>query len=316
MYHGEISKEIAAGLKELKKRIDAANIPSSKVDETLNIATWNVRDFGKSERSEAAIHYIAEIMGQFDLIALVELRDKLHDLARVLKILGPYWKAVYSDAIPDAGGNRERVAYIYDKRTVAFTGLAAEADATRKKVGDEYIPPKSWWRKPYIASFKSGNFDFVLITAHIRWSKSEKHRIGELQMLADWIDAKAKDKSNEDKDILLMGDFNIPSRESELFEAITSKKLKIPDALLGLEFGTDLEKKKRYDQILHCPIYKTKFTNAGGLVDFYCGDIKPLFGNMKKLDFTYQMSDHLPLWIQINTDIDGEILDQIIRQKD
>lgn len=316
MHHGEVSKEIAEGLIELKKRIASAGIPSSKVDETLNIATWNIREFGKKTRSDAAIHYIAEVLGQFDLVAVVELRDNLSDLGRVLDILGPYWKTVYSDAIPDSGGNRERVVYIYDKRTVAFTGLAAEADAPRKKVKQEYVPAISWWRAPYIASFRSGNFDFVLITAHIRWGESEKSRIVELQMLADWIDEKRKNKTNEDKDIILMGDFNIPDRESDLFKAVTSKGLQIPDKLVALELGTDLKKGKRYDQILHCPIYKNNFTNAGGIVDFYCGNIKPLFGNMKLQDFTFQMSDHLPLWIQINTDIDGFLLDQIIKSKD
>jgi hypothetical protein len=60
-----------------------------------------VREFGKVRRSEAAIHYIAEILGQFDLVSLVELRDDLTDLGRVLKILGPYWRVVYSDMIPD-----------------------------------------------------------------------------------------------------------------------------------------------------------------------------------------------------------------------
>jgi hypothetical protein len=104
---GPISKEIAKGLKELQARISASNIPSSKLDETVNIATWNIREFGKKRRSEGAIHYIAEILGQFDVISIIELRDNLTDLGRVLKILGPYWRAVYSDAIVDPGGNRE-----------------------------------------------------------------------------------------------------------------------------------------------------------------------------------------------------------------
>ena len=78
----------------LKKRIDAAKIPSSKFDETINVAIWNIRESGKSPRTDAAIHYIAEILGQFDLIALVELRDALADLGRVLPILGPRWHVV------------------------------------------------------------------------------------------------------------------------------------------------------------------------------------------------------------------------------
>jgi hypothetical protein len=45
------------------------------------------------------------VLGQFDLIGVVELRDDLTDLGRVLAILGPYWRAVYSDLIPDPGGS-------------------------------------------------------------------------------------------------------------------------------------------------------------------------------------------------------------------
>lgn len=312
MNHGKVSPEIAKGLLELKKRIERAEIPSSKIDETLNIATWNIREFGKKRRTDAAIHYIAEILGQFDLIGIVELRDNLEDLARTLKILGPYWKAVYSDMIPDAGGNRERIAYIYDKRTVTFTGLAAEANPPRKKIDGEYLPEITWWRSPYIASFRAGSFDFIVITTHIRWGANEKERIKELKLLADWVYQKSVEKYHEDKDILVMGDFNIPSIESELFKIVTSKGLMIPEALSKQTFGTNLEKNKRYDQILHLPIYKKKFTNHGGVVDFYTGGIKPLFGDMEKTKFTYQMSDHLPLWIQINTDIEGEKLEQII----
>ena len=68
MHHGTISKPIADGLLELRSRIEKGGIPSSKLDETLNLATWNIREFGKKTRSEAAIHYIAEILSQFDLI--------------------------------------------------------------------------------------------------------------------------------------------------------------------------------------------------------------------------------------------------------
>ena len=116
MFHGNVSKEIAKGLLELKERIELAKIPSSKLDETINVATWNIREFGKKRRSEAAVHYIAEILGQFDIIGVVELRDNLNDLKRVLNILGPYWRAIYSDMILDAGGTRERIAYVYDQR--------------------------------------------------------------------------------------------------------------------------------------------------------------------------------------------------------
>jgi endonuclease/exonuclease/phosphatase family metal-dependent hydrolase len=315
MFHGEISLDVAQGLKVLRDRIRSAEIPPSSLDESFNMATWNIRELGKVRRTEAAIHYMAEIINQFDIVGIVELRDDLTDLGKVLTILGRSWGAVYSDMTPDAGGNRERVAYVFDKRAVTFNGLAAEASPPRKKQGTEYLPETSWWRSPYLASFKSGNFDFVLFTTHVRWGESIAARQKEIEGLANWLDAKRNEPHCEDKDILVIGDFNIASRDDSLFKAITSKGLSIPDALLKLQFGSNLEKNKRYDQILHSPIYDKNFTNQGGVLDFYAGDHTPLFPELSKQEFTYQLSDHLPLWIQVNTDIEGFNLDQIIQRK-
>ena len=63
----------------------------------------------------------AQILGQFDLVAMVELRNDLGDLGRVLTYLGRSWDVVYSDWMDDAGRNGERVAYLYDRRAVVFT---------------------------------------------------------------------------------------------------------------------------------------------------------------------------------------------------
>ena len=91
MNHGTVSAEIAAGLLALHERIAAANIPSSKLDESINIATWNIREFGKKPRTAAAIHYIAEILGQFDLIGVRHLSITVND---GLKFLFPVFAVV------------------------------------------------------------------------------------------------------------------------------------------------------------------------------------------------------------------------------
>jgi endonuclease/exonuclease/phosphatase family metal-dependent hydrolase len=310
MNHGNISPEIAKGLKVLQGRIAKAKIPSSKLDETLNIATWNIREFGKKERSKAAIHYIAEILGQFDLISIAELRDNLTDLGRVIEVLGPYWRTIYSDALRDPGGNNERVGFIYDKRAVAFSGFAATANPPRQKVGNLYLPKFNWWREPFMASFSAGSFDFVLLAAHAQWG-TPAGRMVELRSLAEWVDLKRKEKTCEDKDLIIVGDFNIETPEQ--FAALTGKGLQIPAALKAKSFGTNLAQDKRYDQILHFPGYPENFSNQAGVVDFYAGSSKELFPELDKTAFTFQMSDHLPLWMQINTDIEGEMLDEIIR---
>lgn len=321
MEHGKLDKNTAMGLEELRKRIKSAKIPASKLDESINIATWNIREFGKVKRLTPSIHFIAEILGQFDLIAIVELRNNISDLRRVMDILGPYWDVVYSDYISDAGGNKERIGYLFDRRAVTFTGLAAEADAPRKKdaITGEYVSALSWWRKPYIASFRAGNFDFILIAAHIRWGASEQGRIPELKLLAQWIDAKKKDPYNEDNDIILMGDFNIPKENDALYKAITSngKGLQVPKAIRGIKHGSNLDRDKRYDQILHYPTYTKCFTDNAGVLDFYQGNHKKLFpgNNLDKQAFTFQLSDHLPMWIQLDVDTDAERLDQILNQR-
>jgi len=325
MFHGDISPEIARGLKVLRGRIKDANIRPSILDETLNIATWNIREFGRmrrrKRRSEAAIHYIAEILSQFDLIAIVEVRDDLTDLERVMEILGPYWRAVFSDFNSDRAGNRERIAYLYDKRVAVFTGLAAEANPPLKKnrVTKEYEPTIVWWRSPFMASFRAGNFDFIMLTVHIRWGKNDASRIPPLEKLAEWVDKRRKEKYVVDKDFIVMGDFNIPEIDDELYRAITSRGLEIPDALRGTDHGSNLARNKRYDQILHYRRHTATSKGAGGVLDFYRNDWRALFPegeypDMDDKEFTYQMSDHMPLWVQLDTWIEDEKLDQIINR--
>lgn len=58
--------------------------------------------------------------------------------------------------------------------------------------------------------------------------------------------------------------------------------------------------------------------NAGGGLDFYIDEahIKELFpAGLSLTKFTFQLSDHLPLWMQISTDIDGEKLEELIQDQ-
>jgi endonuclease/exonuclease/phosphatase family metal-dependent hydrolase len=326
MNHGDISPEIAVGLKTLQGRIKQAGTPSSKLDETINIATWNIREFGAGPRTEASLHYIAEIIGQFDLVSVVELRDDLRQLRRVLDILGPYWDVIYSDYSADPGGNHERLAFIHDTRAVTFTGLASHVVPSdrKKNAKNDYVSDINWWRPPYMASFRAGSFDFILVVAHIRWggdgTAGEAERAVELTKLANWVGAKSKEKFVTDKDLVVLGDFNVPTTNGPAFKAITSTGLQIPKALRGIT-GSNLAKNKRYDQLLHLPskVFEDAFTGQGGVLDFAANageaGLKELYNGIRGTSskgLTYELSDHLPLWIHVNTNHDGAVLDQII----
>jgi endonuclease/exonuclease/phosphatase family metal-dependent hydrolase len=321
MPYGTPPPATAAGLLELRKRIAQAAIPSSRLDESLNVATWNLREFGKKPRLEPSIYYIAEVLNQFDLIALTELRDNLDDLQRVMARLGPNWEVVFSDFTMDAGGNRERIGYLFDTRMVQFTGLAAEADPPRRKSGNEYLPRFTWWRSPYMASFQAGSFDFVVLTAHMRWGNSTAARTGALAALHDWVVQRASDPHAVDQDFIVMGDFNIPKVGDALFNALTGngKDLLMPPQLAGLP-GSNLKRTARYDQILHRPTRRDRFSGAGGVVDFALGGWQALYPDPAERPksaqaFTFQMSDHLPLWLQVRTDIVDDYLQKLARRK-
>jgi endonuclease/exonuclease/phosphatase family metal-dependent hydrolase len=174
-----------------------------------------------------------------------------------------------------------------------------------------------------MASFRSGNFDFIVIATHTRWGDSLDARQAELQLLADWIDVRFKSELVEDNDLIVMGDFNIPKLDDRLFKALTSRGLRIPECLRELRVGdrvingSNLGTDARYDQILHLPTLKDRFTNEGGALDFFISDarIKELFPSKDytRQQFSYQLSDHFPVWAQIKTDIETQRLTQIIQ---
>lgn len=88
---------------------------------------------------------------------------------------------------------------------MAFTGLASQAAAPRTKKGAEYTPELNWGRPPYMASFRAGSFDFILLAAHIRWGESAKGRIPELQALADFVARRHDERYVDDHDLLVVG---------------------------------------------------------------------------------------------------------------
>jgi len=133
-------------------------------------------------------------------------------------------------------------------------------------------------------------------------------------MLADYVEERTVKDTAIDKDVIVMGDFNIPSKESALYKAVTKRGLEMPAALAGLH-GSNLAKDKRYDQILHNPKYTTSFMNKGGVLDFFgsgWGKLFPEAKSPKDPKYTFELSDHLPLWMLVNVATDQEQLDELL----
>ena len=242
-----------------------------------------------------SIAMIAAIVHCFDLVSIVELCEDLVDLHRVLKVLGPNWQAVYSDYLRDAAGNRERIGFVFNAQRVRFTGLASCAEGARRPRGDGYVQAVPWWRPPFVASFATAKFEFAVIAAHVRWGSSASARRTELAALGDWVVARSKEPYFGTRDIVLAGDFNATASTS--LEPLTTRGLVVP---MRGDVTTDLARAKRYDGIASLGNSSLTFTGRTGALDFYCGTARALLPNAKltKEAFTFQLSDHLPLWAE------------------
>ena len=282
-----------SGLAVLKQRLRAAHVPAARPD-NLRLATWNIRELGKSPRRDESIALLAATIACFDLVSVVELREDLNDLHRILAHLGPHWRVVFSDVRLDAGGNRERVGFLFDTRRVTFTGLASHAEADRVRQGDEYqhVP---WWRPPFMASFAAGRLPFIVVATHVRWGRTVPGREAEVAALAAWASRRSSERSFANQDLVLVGDFNLPSQHSPVWGAFSPAGFAVPAGLAD-DPGSDLVRGKRYDRVLWKSRGGERFTGKAGTLDFYQGSHRELFPGRRltKEAFTFQMSDHLP----------------------
>lgn len=100
---------------------------------SLVIGSWNIRAFdGGTPRMDESYHYIAEIIDHFDICAIQEVKSDLKPLRRLKELLGPNWDFFVSDVSIHEGGNSERIAFMYNTSRVFFRNLIGEIVLARE----------------------------------------------------------------------------------------------------------------------------------------------------------------------------------------
>jgi exonuclease III len=247
--------------------------------------------------------------------------------------LGPDYDYFMTDITEGKSGNGERMAYIYDQKKVMFRNIAGEI--VMPGTLDKPVPQFS--RTPYLVAFQVGWFKFNLCTVHIYYGKDTgekfEQRIKEIENLSMFFKNRSK---KEDENFILLGDFNILNFQDRTMEALKKGGFKIPDSLIK-RTGSNIKKDKYYDQIVYKEgLNKVKFSGKAGVFDFY--DIvynesekqkyyedyasimkangkvynKTLFEKKFNEWKTYQMSDHLPLWVEFDVNYSDEYLKSLI----
>jgi endonuclease/exonuclease/phosphatase family metal-dependent hydrolase len=299
---------IAAERQDLMKVLN--KIPLRSVDENVLIASWNIAQFS-DKKKQRALQYIADICERFDIVAIQEVKSNLQGLAKLQKLLPGHYQILVSDPT----GNNERMAFLYDSRTVISTGLVCEIAFNGTIVTPNVF---QFQRSPYCASFKAGRFDFTLVSVHIAEGSSHGQvgtnlREQEIQELIKFIKREASRAQGSvfDPDFFLVGDFNIEKDGDRFFQALTGgdpPQFVMPAGMNTLP--TNFDQNKTFDKIAWIPSGEFEFTGQYGVVPF--GEVLYKEAGQPADAARKEMSDHLPLWAEFRvTELEHE-LDQII----
>lgn len=345
----DVEKRDRTATRLLKLRKQVRNeIPPRAVTNTLLLATWNIRDFdsnkfGHGPRLDESFYYIAEIISAFDLVAVQEVNRDTGALRKVMSILGPNWSYIATDVTEGHGGNHERTAFIFDKSKILFRNIVGEIVLPANRL----IDGKSQFaRTPFFVSFQAGWFKFEICTVHIYYGQDTgealERRIAEIDEIAEFLAERAKAEAGN---FIVLGDFNIISPEHRTMEALLRHGFEVPEPLRQ---KTNMLGTKYYDQIAFITregelqlgdaepnagafnYYKSVFTaddadyipyrglpgTTPASVEHWNRDEEGQRKYYEKEWRTFQMSDHLPLWVQLKIDFTEPYLEALRKPAD
>ncbi|MCB9267676.1 MAG: endonuclease/exonuclease/phosphatase family protein [Lewinellaceae bacterium] len=311
------------------------HIAVKRNDKNLLIASWNIKEFGQlQERLPESYFYIAEIISNFDLIAIQEVKNSLRDLQVVMRLLGDEWGYLINDITEGAAGNSERFAYIFDKRRVEFSGLAGEIVLWGELTDASTL--KQLKRTPYITGFTAGWKSFAIINVHLNPNNNREDREIrrlEIQALVRVLEEKLRRNRLWTENLLLMGDFNLYSNNEEMLKILYDFGFEEQVALK--DKPTNVSGTQSYDKIffLENKYFTVPDEGKGGVLKFFDAiyresdyaqyktymlahkddpstlDREEAFQTyFERYWRRYQMSDHYPVWMEMLIDSSDEFL--------
>lgn len=317
-------------------------VPRKTVDTNLLLCSWNIKNFGTlKDRTAESLYYIAEIINTFDIVAIQEVNRDLSDFKKVLKLLGSHWKYTLSDVTEGNAGNDERFGFIYDSRRVTHSGLSGEIVIAPETIQNNPII-NQLKRTPSFNGFESGWRKFSIVSVHLQPGDSTANkaiRKEEVRLLMDILKKKTNSSDIEYKNMIILGDTNLYEDDNDIVKLITDEDFVESEGLEGKFTNTSLS--QIYDRIfLNVDDY---FKIAVGADGKEKGDVFNLFDYVYKNEaaeiaryhnlmlqhkddpstltddtkFTSyfnsywkrnQISDHLPVWLELQTESSDEFL--------
>ena len=231
------------------------------------------------------------------MIAIQEVNDQEVILRLVywLKVLDNSYGSLVS---PPSGtaNEKEHYTFLYRKKTI-------------KRLGSSKLAQGDFARPPFIASFKAGNFDFTVISIHVCFGcngLAEEGRRLEIQRLASLY---RNLQNGQEKDILLMGDFNLQPNDHAFLNLQTIGSTR---PILTCEpheectqFSTTRET-NLFDNIWFDRDHTHEYANEDGIYDFDEKLFEDPSGNSSDYRERYArlaVSDHRPVFAKFRIDL-------------
>ena len=244
------------------------------------IASWNLKDFGKSKTLQS-IGFIAQTIKDVDILAVQEVvagaggAQAVARLSDALNRTGAKWDYTISDPTSSAENGTERYAFLWKPGRI-------------KKMGDAWLEKQysnEIDREPYMATFQTKNRYFTLASFHaIPKAKQPEKEIKYLKFIPGEYPG---------KNLIFAGDFNCPQSNS-VFNSL--KAISYQPVFINQK--TSLRSKcinndclaSEYDNIF-CNQEKLHITGSG-VLHFYKS-----FPTLKE---AIKVSDHIPVYMKFS----------------
>jgi endonuclease/exonuclease/phosphatase family metal-dependent hydrolase len=294
----------------LRKHKKVRAIPKRQPDKLL-VATWNIANLGAQDRSDQALSIIAEIVGWFDIVAVQECRENFGHLFDILNKLPKSYRVVMSDA----SGNNERMAFIFDSRKLTVLEEIGEIAFPPSRLKAIRLPGidaqfSGFDRTPYLAAFSAGDTSFIFVNVHLFFGDEKPGSIARRSLetfaVAKWADLRKKSPFSFTRELVALGDFNMPKCEpgDQIYKALTKLGLDLPEH--STQISSSISRDASYDQIVFfSETSQSRFTGLKGVFDYDAVILPDLWKdgtNLKnyKAYLRYYLSDHRPMWVQLS----------------
>lgn len=268
-------------------------IPNGDTATTVTIASFNTLHLGWDNGKD--LNKLAEILVLYDVIGLQEVMNE-DTLKRVRDLLGEKtnatWQYVISSRSLGRSSYKEFYAVLYRTDRATYTTNSADI---WNDAGDLFE------REPFFASFKSRNFDYTIVVMHSDFDSNKEVMRRESRLLYT-VFSKVLERNPGEKDIILMGDFNLSANDIgwDSLKTLSSMTNLIPGTTLTT-LSTSGNPSSAYDNIwIRTQFSGNEFTDTAKVNYYYTlmysGSANP------GLEARNKISDHVPVWAKFRVD--------------